>query len=71
MSTTFLGILIASAFAIAYWRLTLLILTAVLIALLATGLSALADGIQSGPALSSAPPAASKQAAGTHVTAQR
>ncbi len=53
MSPTFLGILIASVVAIAYWRMTLLILTAVLIALLATGVSSLTDGIQSEASTSS------------------
>jgi MFS superfamily sulfate permease-like transporter len=45
MSTTFLVALIVSAMALMFWRLTLVIIGAVMIAMLLTGIDAISDGL--------------------------
>jgi hypothetical protein len=48
MSVTFILCLIIALVAVAYWRVTLVVAIAVLLAMLASGVNAVASGLQGG-----------------------
>jgi hypothetical protein len=48
MSVTFILCLIIALIAVAYWRVTLVVAIAVLLAMLASGVNAVASGLQGG-----------------------